>query len=73
MDSDGNITELGELIADPESLDLDVWERDTSLWQLGYKPRLVDIAQKLKAGEALDDRDRQYLSRYRRQEQKILF
>ena len=73
MDSDGNITELGELIADPESLDLDVWERDTSLWQLGYKPRLVDIAQKLKAGTPLDWKDYKYLQRYRQKEQKKLF
>ena len=72
LDGEGNLTELGELIADPKSLDLDAWERD-SLWQLGYKPRLVDIALKLHRGEALNDRDRQYLSYWRRQEQKKMF
>jgi hypothetical protein len=71
LDGEGNSTELGELIADPKSLDLDAWERD-SLWQIGYKPRLVDIALKLHRGEALTNADLLYLSRYRRQEQKGL-
>jgi len=72
LDGEGNLTELGELIADPESLDLDAWDRE-SLWEIGYKPRLVAIAYKLKAGEALTNYDRLYLSRYRKQEQKKLF
>lgn len=71
LDSEGNLTELGELIADPKSLDLDAWEQD-SLWQIGYKPRLVDIALKLHRGEALTNRDKIYLCRYRKQEQKRL-
>jgi len=72
VDGEGNLTELGELIADPKSLDLDAWERD-SLWQIGYKPRLVEIALKLHRGEALTNSELLYLSRYRRQEQKKLF
>jgi hypothetical protein len=72
LDSEGNLTELGELIADPKSLDLDAWDRDY-LWQLGYKPRLVDIALKLHRGEALTNRDKIYLCRYRKSEQKSLF
>jgi hypothetical protein len=72
LDSEGNLTELGELIADPKSLDLDAWDRD-SLWQIGYKPRLVDIANKLNAGIPLDWKDHKYLQRYRQQEQKKLF
>jgi hypothetical protein len=71
LDSEGNLTELGELIADPKSLDLDAWERDY-LWQLGYKPRLVAIALKLHSGEALTSYDRLCLARYRKQEQKKL-
>jgi hypothetical protein len=71
LDSEGNLTELGELIADPKSLDLDAWERD-SLWQIGYKPRLVEIAYKLHRGEALTATDSQYLWRYRQQAQKRL-
>jgi len=72
VDGEGNITELGELIADPKSLDLDAWERD-SLWQIGYKPRLVAIALKLHRGEALTHGELCYLSRFRKQEQKRLF
>ena len=71
LDGEGNITELGELIADPKSLDLDAWDRDY-LWQLGYKPRLVEIALKLHRGDALSNYDMVYLARYRKQEQKRL-
>jgi len=71
LDSEGNLTELGELIADPKSLDLDAWDRD-SLWQIGYKPRLVEIALKLHRGEALSGRDREYLRWWRQKEQKRL-
>jgi len=71
LDGEGNLTELGELIADPKSLDLDAWERD-SLWQIGYKPRLVAIAYKLKGGYLLTNADMIYLCRYRKQEQKRL-
>jgi DNA-directed RNA polymerase specialized sigma24 family protein len=72
LDSEGNLTTLGDLIADPDSLDPDFWDRD-SLWQLGYKPRMVAIANKLKAGEALANYDMVYLARYRKQAQKKLF
>jgi hypothetical protein len=72
LDGEGNLTELGELIADPKSLDLDAWERD-SLWQIGYKPRLVAIAYKLKAGTPLDHKEREYLRRLRQKDQKNLF
>ena len=72
IDSEGNITELGETIVDPKSLDLDAWERD-SLWQIGCKPRLVEIAYKLKAGEALTQVELNYLCRWRKREQKKLF
>ena len=71
IDSEGNMTELGQLIADPDSLDRDFWDRE-SLWQLGYKPRLVAIANKLKVGEALSKGDRKYLWKYRQQSQKRL-
>jgi len=72
LDSEGNLTELGELIADPDSLDPDFWDRDY-LWQLGYKPRLVDIALKLHKGEPLGNGDRSYLKRFRKQAQISLF
>ncbi len=72
IDSEGNITELGELIADDKALDLDAWVSD-STWEIGYHPRLVDIAYKLKAGIPLDKKDQKYLERYRRKTQKSLF
>lgn len=71
LDSEGNLTELGELIADDKALDLDGWV-SSSTWEIGYKPRLVDIAYRLKAGIPLTKYDRLYLCRYRKQEQKKL-
>ncbi len=68
IDSEGNLTELGELIADDKALDLDGWV-SSSTWEIGYKPRLVDIAYKLQRGEALSIADRKYLCKYRRQKQ----
>jgi hypothetical protein len=71
IDSEGKTTELGELIADDKALELGAWVSD-SIWQLGYKPRLVNIAYKLKAGEALTKYEHTYLVRFRKQEQKKL-
>ncbi len=68
LDSEGNLTELGNLIADDKALDLDGWV-SSSTWEIGYKPRLVDIAYKLQRGEALSIADRKYLCKYRRQKQ----
>jgi len=68
LDSEGNLTELGNLIADDKALDLDGWVSN-STWEIGYKPRLVDIAYKLKAGIPLEKKDHKYLERYRRQAQ----
>jgi len=68
LDSEGNLTELGNLIADDKALDLDGWV-SSSTWEIGYKPRLVDIAYKLQRGEALSIADRKYLCKYRRQNQ----
>jgi len=73
IDGEGNLTELGELIADPKSLDLDAWSNDTSLWEIGYKPRLVEIAYKLHRNETLGNGDRSYLKRFRKQAQISLF
>ena len=72
IDSEGNSTELGELIADDKAIDLDAWV-SSSTWELGYPKRLVSIAYKLKAGEALNNYDRLCLARYRKQAQKSLF
>ena len=71
IDSEGNTTELGDLIADDKALDLDAWVSN-STWEIGYPKRLVAIAYKLKAGEALNNYDRLCLARYRKREQKKL-
>jgi len=72
LDDEGNITELGELIADDKALDLDGWVSD-STWEIGYKPRLVAIAYKLKSGYPLTPYEHNYLNRLRKREQKKLF
>ncbi len=72
IDSEGHTTELGELIACDKALDLDDWV-DARTFLLGFPQRLLLIADKLNNGEALTDKDRQYLSRFRRREQKKLF
>jgi len=69
---DGELTELGELIADDKAIDLDAWVSD-STWEIGYPKRLVAIAYNLKAGIPLTNADMIYLCRYRKQEQKRLF
>jgi len=68
---DGELGELGDLIADDKALDLDQW-LDDKTFRLGFPQRLLDIAEKIDNGEALNAKDRQYLSRYHRQEQKKL-
>ncbi len=72
IDGEGNITEFGELIADDKAIDLDAWV-SSSTWEIGYPKRLVAIAYKLKTGEALTHYERNYLWRFRQQEQKYLF
>jgi hypothetical protein len=72
IDSEGNLTELGELITDDKAIDLDAWVSD-STWEIGYPKRLVAIAYKLTAGIPLDNGDRSYLKRARKNEQTSLF
>ena len=72
IDSEGNTTELGELIADDKALDLEAW-LDARTFLLGFPQRLMLIAHKLDNGEALTPYDRLYLCRFRKREQKALF
>ena len=71
-DSDGNITELGELIADDTAIDLDQW-LDYKTFLAGMPKRLLTIAIKRRDGLALDAKDRQYLSQFRKKEQISFF
>ena len=71
VDSQGNLTELGELIADDKALDIDAWI-DARTFLLGAPERLLSIGTKIRDSIALTEGERQYLSRWRRQEQKQL-
>lgn len=72
IDGNGNATELGELIADDKALDLDAWA-DARTFILGFPKRLLQIAYQISNGQQLETKDRMYLSRFRKREQKKLF
>jgi len=71
VNDDGDITELGELIADDRAIDLDAW-LDANTWLLGCKRRLIEIANKIVNGEALNHGEICYLSRFREKSQPKL-
>ena len=68
----GELTELGELIADDKALDLDAW-LDNRTFLLGCPQRLIDIAQKKLDEIPLDGKDQDYLDHWRKKSQKRLF
>jgi hypothetical protein len=68
----GELSELGELIADDKALDLADWT-DMKTFLAGCPQRLLNIARKRRDGEALAVRDWSYLKRFRQKEQKRLF
>jgi hypothetical protein len=69
---DGQISELGELIADDNAIDLDQWLDDRT-WLEGCSTRLIEIAHKRLEGIILTPSDKMYLQRYREREQTKLF
>ena len=72
IDSEGNITELAELIADDKALDLEEW-LDAKIFLIGAPIRLKQIARKLNNKvEALTVAERKYLCKLRRKTQKTL-
>ena len=70
-DYEGNEARLFDTIADDNAIDLDAY-LDANTWLRGCPIRLIEIATKKLEGKALTARDRMYISRYRRQEQKNL-
>ena len=72
VDSEGNLTELGELIANDKTIDLDQW-LDSKTFVRGCPQRLIGIAYKIRQGQALEPKDKMYLMRFRQREQKRLF
>jgi hypothetical protein len=71
-DGEGNQVELIDTLADDRAIDLEAW-LDQSLWQLGFPDRLAQIARKIACGIRLNNKDHQYLWRFRQKEQKRLF
>jgi hypothetical protein len=69
---DGQISELGELIADNKAIDLDAW-LDDKAFLLGCPQRLIDIAKKIRDAIPLNATDQKYLWRFRQKAQKSLF
>jgi len=69
--SEGNITELAELIADDKALDLEAWQ-DAKTFLIGAPIRLKQIARKLNKGDILSHTERNYLYKLRKKEQKVL-
>jgi len=71
MDGEGNMTDLGTLIADDTALDLEAWT-DARTFLLNCPDRLVRIAGKVTANEPLTGAERKYLCKWRQREQKTL-
>ncbi|MBN1188656.1 MAG: hypothetical protein JXA46_02795 [Dehalococcoidales bacterium] len=70
-DNEGNMTDLGTLIADDKALDLEAWT-DARTFLLSCPDRLVSIAFKRMEGTPLSNAELLYLSKWRRREQKRL-
>ncbi|MDD5038548.1 MAG: hypothetical protein PHN78_04455 [Dehalococcoidales bacterium] len=71
IDGEGNTTEIGELIADDTALPLDAW-LDYKTFLLTSPERLLLIGEKIRDGEALSNKEHQYLWYWRKREQKSL-
>jgi hypothetical protein len=67
-DSEGNITELAELIADDKAIDLAEW-LDARTFLIGAPVRLKTIAVKRNRGETLTDAESVYLAKLRKRYQ----
>jgi hypothetical protein len=67
----GQMTELGELVADDKAIDLDEWT-DIKTFLRGCPQRLIDIAEKRQDGIPLNNADKLYLGKWRKREQKRL-
>ena len=70
-DEPDNDTGLATVLPDDSALDLDAWV-DSRTFLLSCPKRLIQIAFKKVNGLTLEGRDRQYLSMWRRKEQKAI-
>lgn len=71
-DGDGDTTELYQMLADDKAIDVTAW-LNAKEWLYRCPRRLVKIAYKRVAGYALNSREQNYLSRFRKKAQKSLF
>ncbi len=71
-DGDGNETELYQMLADDKAIDVEDW-LNARLWLYKAPLRLVKIAYKKVAGYALNSREQNYLSRFRKKAGNGLF
>jgi len=71
VDSEGNLTELGELIADDKAIDLDQW-LDAKTFLRGCPQSLIGIARKRTNGLPLTKYEQLYLCRLWKRQQKRL-
>ena len=71
-DGDGNETEFYQMLADDKAIDVEDW-LNARLWLYKAPFRLVKIAYKKVAGYALNSREQNYLSRFRKKAPKTLF
>jgi len=70
VDSEGNLTELGELIADDKAVDLDAW-LDDKTFIAGCPQRLIGIGYKIRNGIPLDHKEQHYLDYWRKKHDQI--
>ncbi len=70
-DAEGNVTELGDTIADDRALDIGAWV-DARIFLLGCPQRLIAIAHKRVGGIPLTGAEMKYLCKWRKREQKPL-
>lgn len=70
-DSEGNMTEIGDLLLDNNASDIDLW-LDAKMWLIKAPIKLKSIVLKQSKGEALSIAERVYLSRLRKREQAKL-
>ena len=68
----GDTIELIDTLADDKAIDLEAW-LDDKTFTLGFPQRLLDIAEKINNGEALNKGEHCYLQRFRKKAQKKLF
>jgi len=68
-DGEGNETELIEMLADDNDIDLDAW-LDAKVWLSGCPRRLIEIARNRVEGIPLQAKDQECLRRFRKKRSK---